>query len=122
MVLTKEEIRERIRIVDTWILNARTALFPAVVPENRMRYVVLMTLTGNQQANAQVNIEKLEEDGATYTMKFSNIPVAPAGLVNQPLNYDIEQPLIALQGGSNLYGRVTGTSLQGILHYWDDVV
>ena len=121
MVLDKEELRQRVRIQDVWLGIARTAMLAAAVPEGKMRFVLMITLTGDTQQNRNVQIEKLEED-ASYTMKWSNVPVAAAAMVHIMPNYDIEQPVIVLQGGSNLYGRVSGNSLQSIVHYIDDEI
>lgn len=121
MVLTKQEIRQRIRVQDRWITETRTAIFSSAVPESRFRYIIQMRFNGDQQQNRVVDIEKLEE-GATYTMKFSDISVAPAATVPIPENYDIEQPILVLQGGSNLYGTCPGNSIQAMVNYWDDEI
>lgn len=121
MVLTNEEIRERIRIQDTWITTERTEMLPAAVGESLFRFVVAIALSGDQQQNRTVDIEKEEED-ASFTMKWSNIPVAPANYVHLMPNYNIEQPIIVLQGGSSLFGSVSGNSLQAMVHYWDDEI
>ena len=120
MVFTKEEIRQRIRIVDVWLTDERTAI-GGVVPEGNFEYVVMITLTGDTQQNRQVDIDKLEEDGE-YTRKWSNIPVAPAAMVHLMPNYDIEQPIYVGHGGSQLYGIVSGNSLQAMKHYWIDEI
>lgn len=121
MVLTKEEIREIIRNYEVWLTEDRVAMLPAVVDESRNRFIVQITFTGDQQVNRTADIEKLEED-ASYTMKFSNIPIAPAAMVNLAPNEDIEQPILVMHGGSQLYGSVSGNSLQVMTRYWDDEV
>lgn len=119
MVLTKEEIRDRIRIYDVWVTTARTDLLGGAVDEAVLRNVIMINLSGDLQQNRAVDIEKLDEEG-NYVLKFSRIPVAPADFRQIPLNYDIEQPLISMEGGSSLYGTVTGNSLQAMVHYWDE--
>lgn len=119
MVLTKEEIRDRIRIQDIWITTTRTAIFNPAPPEAIVRNVIMINLSGDLQQNRAIDIEKLDEEG-NYVLKFSRIPVAPADFRQIPLNYDIEQPLISMEGGSQLYGTTTGNSLQAMFHYWDE--
>lgn len=120
--MTKAEIRDRIKRYETWITNARTLVVPAMVPQVRVRNIVMLELTGSQDQNCVINVEKLEDDETTYTMKWSNIPIAPADMRQIPLNYDIEQPLLRLNGGSYLYASTipTGSSIQFMTTYWDE--
>ncbi len=119
MVLKKEEIRDRVRIKDVWLTTTRTDIFGAIVPETNLRNVIMINLSGDRQQIREVDFEKLDEEG-NYVLKFSRIPIAPADFIQIPLNYDIEQPLISMEGGSRLYGTVTGNSLQAMVHYWDE--
>ena len=120
MVLTKEEIRQRIRTNCVWVTGIRTPLF-AAVPERQWRYVVAMFISGNLQQTTAISFEKLEED-ATYTMEFSPIPVAPADFRQIPEGqYDLEDVLGSYEGGTRLYGVTdhTGMSLNVTVKYWD---
>ncbi len=120
MVLTKEEIRQRIRTSSVWVTGVRTPLF-ATVPERQWRYVVAMFISGNLQQTTAISFEKLEED-ATYTMEFSPIPVAPADFRQIPEGqYDLEDVLGSYEGGTRLYGVTdhTGMSLNVTVKYWD---
>lgn len=117
-MLTKEQIRDRLKTVDVWLTTTRTAFFDAV-PERKMRYVVALHFNGDGTSSRTVDIEKLEEDG-DYTMKFSMIPVSPAKHQEIPEDtYDIESPIMALEGGTRLYGKVSGNSINSTVIYWD---
>ena len=116
--LTKQQIRERIKVEEIWV-TTRTSLIPWVVPESVMRYIVQLRVCGDTQQLNTLDIEKLEED-ASYTMKFSLIPVAPAAMVAIPENLDIEQPVLVTQGGTQITGSVTGNSLQVTTTFWED--
>jgi hypothetical protein len=122
MVLTKEEIRERLQTDSVTIGTSRTALTEAV-PESKMRYIVAIILIGDGTASRTVDIEKLEEDGTTYTMKFNDVPVAPADVRQLPTNYDIENPILVLEGGTTPYGTVSaGSGLNATIVYWDSEI
>jgi len=116
---TKEEIRERLQTDSVTILTSRTAL-TAAVPESKMRYVVAIILIGDGTASRTVDIEKLEENGTTYTVKFNDVPVAPADVRQLPTDYDIENPILVLEGGTRPYGTVSaGSGLNCTIIYWD---
>ena len=122
MVLTKEEIRERLQTDSVTITTSRTAL-TAAVPESKMRYIVAIILIGDGNASRTVDIEKLEEDGSTYTMKFNDVPVAPADVRQLPTDYDIENPILVLEGGTRPYGTVSaGSGLNATIVYWDSEI
>jgi len=118
--LTKEEIRERLQTVNIYITTARTPFFDAVL-ERKIRYVVAITLFGDRVSTREVYIEKLEEDGTTYTPKFDSINLAPPEKVQLPVEgKDIENPIISLEGGTRLYGRVSGNSITATCEFWDN--
>jgi hypothetical protein len=120
MVLSKEEIWDRLKTESTWVESTRTPLFAAVA-ERQFRYVVGIWISGNIKTLATVQLEKLEEDG-TYTTKFSPIPVAAASFQQIPEGgYSIEDPIMTFEGGTRLYGKtdVEGTSLNVTINYWD---
>lgn len=122
MVLTREQIMERLQTDDVWVTVSRTAL-TAAVPERKMRYVVGIFLSGDGVSSKTVDIEKLEEDETTYTMKFSMIPVAPADHREIPESgYDIENPIMVLEGGSRPYGKASGNSVNTTIIYWDNEI
>jgi len=120
MVLQKEDIWERLKTESTWVTSSRTALFAAVA-ERQWRYVVGIWLSGDLKNTLTVQIEKLEED-ATYSMKWSPIPVAPADFRQIPKgSLSIEDPIVTCEGGTRLYGKtdLTGSSMNVTVEYWD---
>lgn len=120
MPLTREEIAERLKTEHVDIVATRTPLF-AAVPENTFRYVVRIMINGDGVASRTCDIEKLEEDGS-YTMKYEKVPVAPADVRQIPLRHDLENPILALEGGTRLYGTVSGNTLYGTIEYWDSEI
>jgi len=121
--LTKEEIRERLQTVNVYITTTRTPFFAAVL-ERKIRYVIAISLFGDGVSSRVVKIEKLEEDGTTYTPKYDYINLAPPEKVQLPIEgRDIENPIIALEGGTRLYGSIaTGVTIAATCEYWDNDV
>jgi len=120
MQLTREEVMERLRTENVYITTARTPFFDEV-PERKIRYVVYIWIFGDRVTTREVYIEKLEEDG-TYSLKFDSISVAAPEKVMLPKKHDILNPIISLEGGTRLYGRVSGNSLTSTIQYWDNDV
>jgi len=118
--LTKEEIRDRLKVDNVYIGEARTAFFGAV-PERKFRYVIYIWLFGDRVTTRTVDIEKLEEDG-TYTPKFDSVSVAATEKVQLPQTPSLTDPIIALEGGTRLYGKVSGNSLTASVAYFDSEI
>lgn len=134
MVLTKEEIWERIRVKSVWLTEQRTPLFASTddhmggtvalptLTERYIRYIVSLLFQGNAIVAQSGSIEKYEEAG-TYTMKWSDIQIAPASMPQIPEgSYSLEDPIISIEGGTNLYGHVNGNSINLTVTYWDDLI
>ena len=121
--LTREQIMERLQTDSVDIETSRTALF-AAVPENKMRYVVGIFISGDGTTSRTVTIEVLEEDGTTYTEKFADIPIAPADHRELPESgFDIENAILVLEGGTRLYGTLSaGTTTPVTVIYWDSEI
>lgn len=120
MVLQKEDIWERLKTESVWVESDRTPLF-AAVPERQFRYVVGIWINGNMGQTVCVQFEKLEED-ASYTMKWSPIPVAPADFRQIPIGgLSIVDPIVTCEGGTRLYGKtdLAGSSMNVTVEYWD---
>jgi len=118
--LTKEEIRERYRTVNVYIIGTRTPFFDAV-PERKMRNIVAITFFGDGVTTRTMDIEKLKEDG-TYEMLYDKINLAAPEKVQLPIEgRNPENPIIVLEGGTRLYGGyVTGTTVAATCEYWDN--
>lgn len=117
---SREEIRERLQTDSITIGSSRTAL-TATVSSRKIRNIVLIRLHGDGVASRTVNIEKLEKDTVTYTMKFNTVPVAPADVRDIPNDWDIEKPIIVAEEGTRPYGTVNaGTGVTATIVYWDN--
>jgi hypothetical protein len=128
MTLTREQIMERLQTDSKTIGTTRTPLTDAV-PDEKMRYIVLIRLHGDGVASRTVDIEKLKRGGsetedADFTMKFDDAPVAPADVREIPeSDWDIEKPVLVLEGGTRPYGKVSGgTGLNCTIVYWDSEI
>jgi len=119
--LTKEEIRERLQTVNVFITPAYTPFFDAVT-ERKIRYVVAITLFGDGVSTREVKIATLEEDGTTYTPKYSKINLAPPEKIQLPIEgRNLENPIITCEGGTRLYGQLTaGVTVTATCEYWDN--
>ena len=122
--LTKQEIRDRLRPAQLTIGTSRANFFTDDVPERKIRYIVAIFIFGDATATRTVEIEKVKEDD-TYDMVFDNIGVAPTEKVTLPReSYDIEDVLLALEGGTNLSAiadaEATPPALEATVIYWDN--
>lgn len=133
MVLSKEEIWERIRTKSVWLGIARTPIFVAgeehmaaaadTLRESYMRYIVMLLFQGNGIQAVSGSIEKLEEDGITYTMKISDVQIQPSAMPQIPAGgLDIESPWMSMEGGAGLYGHVAANSINLTVVYYDDEI
>lgn len=137
-MLTKEEIWDRIRVKSVWLMPTRTPFFVAGeehmkaasnhLQEQYRRYIVYLLFQGNAIAAQSANVEKLGDDAdptldASFTMKWSDIQIQPSAMPQIPDGaYSITDPIISLEGGTNLYGRVNGNSINLSIIYWDSEV
>jgi len=133
MVLQKEDVWERLKIESHYVAYSAadadppTALFQVAgvatpVPERQFRHVVAIWISGNMVQTNLLSLYKLEEDGETYTLLFSPIPVAPADFRQLPKgSYSITDPILTFEGGTRLYGKVDteDKELNVSVVYWD---
>ena len=124
MVLTKEEIWERLRTDSVWVTQALTQLTPLPAPTvmaaRQFRIIPMIYIPGNSSVNIAVQFLKLEADGVTYTTKFCPVPVLTTGVQQIPWTYDVENPILTLEGGTRLFAQCTqGTSVNVTIEYWD---
>jgi len=127
---TLEIIRQKLRPKSVDIGTSRTRAFSAaeyhmhktnhVLSEQYIRYIVAIILIGDGSGSRTVDIEKLEEDGTTYTMNFNDVPIAPADVRPIPKNYNIEHPIVVLEGGTNLYLTANAGTPKATIIYWDN--
>ena len=118
-MLTREQIMERLSYAQLDITNARGNFFDSDVPERTMRNIVAIIIIGDGTASRTVNIEKVEEDD-TWDMIFDSVPVPPAAVVPlPPADYDIENPIVVLEGGTNISAVASAGTPYATLIYWD---
>lgn len=130
MVLSKEEIWDRLRMKSVWLMPARTPFFVAAeehmhatldtLGEQYIRYIVMLLFQGNAIVAQSANIEQIDEDG-NYDMRISDVQIQPSAMPQIPDGgYSIMDPLMSMEGGTNLYGRVNGNSINLTIVYWDN--
>ena len=122
---------ERLSYAQLTISNTRQYFFaedttPDDVPERMMRNIVAIIIFGDGTTSRTVEIEKLKDGHAEvpieadFDMIFDNVPVPPAGVVQlPPADYDIENPIVVLEGGSNISAIADAGSPEATLIYWD---
>jgi len=122
MSLSKQEIRERLKTVEQWVTTSWTAIGNAV-SDDKFRYVIAIWINGDMQATRTIEFAKLAKGGNVPTnlsTLWSPIPIAPADFRQIPQGgYSIEDPVTVLEGGTRLYARVDGNSINVTINYWD---
>jgi len=120
MKLTKQEIRDRLKYEQKWITTSNTNIFASDVDEYKIRYIVKIILIGDQSTTRVAEISKKLEAGS-YDTFIPNINVVASEKKEIPEgSYDIEDPIITLEGGTNLAGKVSGNSISMTVIYWDN--
>lgn len=132
MVLSKEELWERIRIKSIWLTTARTPFFAdtdehmggtpdvPVLLERYIRYIVMLLFQGNAVAAQSGKIEKYLEAG-TFEVLISDVQIQPSAMPQIPQGApQIDSPFMSMEGGTNLYGNVNGNSINLSVVYWDN--
>lgn len=117
----RDQIRERLKFKELDLTTARQNIFTVDVPERIKRNIVLIRINGDGTART-VNVEKVEEDD-TWAMIFETVHVPATDDIEIPKSgFDIENPIIVLEGGTNLsFIASLGTPYVTIL-YWDDEI
>ena len=123
MGLSKEEIRERLKTVDQWVTTSWTAISDAV-SDDKFRYIIAIWINGDMQATRTIEFAKLAKNGTVPTdlsTLWSPIPVPPSDFKQIPKgSYSIEDPITVLEGGTRLYARTDGNSVNVTIDYWDN--
>ena len=126
MPVSKEDIRSRIKVGSVWITSldhdAPTMFFTNNVPERKMRYIVMLFAPGDLSATTRIEILQRDEAETGYETKFCPIPIAAADTLQIPEGgYSIEDPVLTLEGGTNLGASIdtVGTSLNLTCVFWD---
>ena len=126
MPISKEDIRTRLKVGSVWITSLDhddpTIFFTANVPERKMRYIVMLMVPGDLSATTRIEILQRNEAEDAYETKFCPIPVSAADVRQIPEgSYSIEDPVLTLEGGTNLCASIdtVGTSLNLTCVFWD---
>lgn len=115
-------IRERLQAKDVAIGTSDTDAFSSNVPEKAMRNIVAIFLIGDGSASTTVDIKKKGESGS-YTVLFNDVPVSPAEIKPiPPQSYNLENPIVVLEGGTNLGLKAASGSPHATVVYWDSEI
>jgi len=120
-MVDRKDAMQRLQIDVFTATTAGANAWSSNIPEHKTRYIVALFLVGDGEASRTVTVQKVEEDGSTSDL-FPKVPVPPADIVPIPKqNYDIMNPIIVLEGGTNLKGTVdAGSGVSVVVVYWDD--
>ena len=115
---TRAEIMQKLRTQQT-SLTGTAADILAAVDESTLRNIIAIIISGDDTAARQVNLTFIGERTGAY---LSNIPIAPTELLWLPINgYDIENPILSLEGGVRLQGlQDGGTGVEITIVFWDE--
>ena len=118
-LITREQIIERL-CTENVNVGFANDFFSSDIEESLMRFVIGIFINGDGVATRFITISKVEEDN-TLTAKFTGIPVSPVDTRNlPPSGFDIENPFLVLEGGTNLRGSVVGATLDLTVVFWDN--
>jgi hypothetical protein len=124
-MVTKDEIREKLKTVEAQVTTDWTAIGGAV-DDDAFRYIVALWINGDMQATRTIAFSKLAKGGTVPTnlsALWDPIPIAPADFRQIPMgSYSIEDPIAVLEGGTRLYGKVDGNSVSVTINYWDSEI
>jgi len=124
MGLTRDEIRERLKYAQLTLSDSRQNIFTSDVPERVKRNIVAIYVMTDETLR-YVEIEKQLEDD-TWEMIFDNVPIDVAtgneqGMVQLPKGHvNIEDPIVVLEGGTNLSFIASAGAPEVTVLYWDD--
>ena len=123
MPIDRRKIMEILQTEAKVVGTSDTDIISSNVPEKTFRYIVRIDLIGDGVASRTVDIKYKDESG-NYTTKFPMIPVPPADVRQIPQgSWDIENPILVLEGGTNLAGKVNaGAGVSLVVTWWDDEV
>jgi len=119
MGLTEDQIRERIKYAQLTLSTSRQNLWTSDIPERVKRNIVKIYIFGDG-TDRTVEIEKVEEDD-TYDMIFDNVHVGATSNVELPSGkIAYKEPILVLEGGTNLSFIASAGAPEVTVIYWDD--
>jgi len=113
------ELREKLESAQKWVTTTETDIFSSNVAESKVRYIVKIIVTGDRQAARALNLYKKEESGS-YSSFIENVNVEAPQKVEIPEIMRLDAPILRLEGGTNLAGKVSGNSLAVTVLYYDE--
>jgi len=120
MALTKDQIRERLKYVQKDITGTRADYFAAAISERIKRNILGILISGDGTART-ITFEKKTE-AAAYESIFKSVQIPATGNVWLPVdsNYSLEDPILVLEGGTNIAGTASAGTLPTTIIYYDD--
>ena len=123
--MEEEIIYERLRFAYQRPVDAETAVFSASVPDNKIRNIVLLLISGTPKSNDTVTFEKFVPATSTVSTILTVPAASGVTILHQiPETYHVKDPIIVLEGGTNLLTTTGATSgdLYLTVVYWDNDV
>jgi len=123
-MLTREQIMERLKYAQLTLSTSRQNIFGSDIAERKKCYIVAIFIMTDATLR-YVEIEKQKEDD-TWEMIFDNVPIDVAtgneqGVLQLPKSgYDIENPILMLEGGTNLSFISSAGAPEVTILYWED--
>jgi len=117
-----ETIKERLRITHVTIVTIEGLTGDAwsSIPECKTRYVVKITLIGDDTVSRTVDIATVDDAGGT-TVVFDDVPIEPTNVEHLPKgDYDPMTPLLSIEGGGNLRFQASGGAPTATVVWYDE--
>ncbi len=115
-------MKEEIRYAHKWVTTDLADIFASDVPDKKIRYVLKIIITGDQQAARVIDLYKRKRDDTTAPFVLNVNVEAPEYKEIPQGVYDPEKPILVLEGGTNLAAKVSGNSLSVTVVYRDDII
>jgi hypothetical protein len=116
-----DTIRERLRFSRIAPGTEPTNFFPYPVAPSAKRYIVAIFIVGDNVGTKTVTIDRINIDGSSTTF-IGPVPVEATEVKTIPQSYDIEKPILMLEGGTNLSATASETGPTVTVIFWDDEV
>jgi hypothetical protein len=119
--MNRNTIRERLRFATLSPGTSPSNFFTNDIPEKTMRYIVAILIIGDNVGTKTVTVSRVNEDD-TLTTFLNAVPVGATELKPIPPSYDVENPILTLEGGTNLAASASASGPKVTVIYWDDEI